>query len=574
MRTFLATCAILLTAAESASGATYHVDCAAGSDSATGATPAAAWKTVAKVSETTFAPGDAILFRRGTRCQGMLWPKGSGDDGRPIRIGSYGEGAPPVIEAGTAQAAVRLFNQQGWHLENVETVGGNPYGIYIGGDAGPLRHFQVTNVIVRDVTGEPKTKHTGLVVVDGSAGAVMEDIVIDGVLAHHTTQWAGVMVLGTSREKRARKVTVRNTIVHDVFGDGIVLFQIEDGLIEKSAAWLTGLQPRETIGTPNGIWTWRCRRCTVRLTEGFLIDSPGVDGGVYDIDWGNDDNVVEYNYGHDAQGYCVAVFAAKNETTTGSTVRHNVCVNNGRSPKLARRQGDLYIETWDGGLIDGLQVHNNTFYWAPPIDTPAVQAVTAEYAGQRPNRIFDNVIQSAVPSMISSNTRLEFERNVYWYAGSRQPAWRSGGKDLSTPVGGEFVDPGLDPLFRPGAGQRPGGRAAGARVSDLAAMLPAPQPGRWMLKLNAGSSAADARSQLVFLEAAVAQYGDTRLDAVAIGTFDWPLENVRRVAGDSPRDGALLSLVSPSGKVVREWRTFAAPADLGLTLRHVLGIHQ
>lgn len=474
--------------AQSSLAATYYVDCSTGSDTAAGTTADAAWRTTEKVSATTFAPGDTILIRRGMRCSGMLWPKGSGADGRPIRIGSYGQGARPVIDGGVEQAALKLFNQQAWLIEDVETTGGSPYGIYIGGDAGTLKHFRVRNAVVHDVSGEVKAKDSGLVVVVADGAATIEDVVIDGVIAHHTTQWAGVIVRGASRENRARDVTVRNTIVHDVFGDGIVLFQVENGLIEKSAAWLTGLQPLQTIGTPNGIWTWRCRKCTVQWTEGFFTDSPGVDGGVYDIDWGCDDNVVQYNYGHDAQGYCASVFAAEKEITTNSVVRHNVCVNNGRSPKLARRQGDLFISTWAGGALDGVLVHNNTFYWHPPIDAPAVQMDQAEFVGGRPNRFFDNVVHSGVPAMIHSNAGLGFEGNVYWYAGTDSPRWTYGGAALSNPVGGQLVDPRLDALLRPLAGS-PAGRDVGALASAPAQGVPEPQPGRWTLKLFPSVSA-------------------------------------------------------------------------------------
>ena len=93
-----------------------------------------------------------------------------------------------------------------------------------------------------------------------------------------------------------------------------------------------------------------------------------MDGGVYDIDFGNDDNVVEDNYGHDAMGYCAAVFAAEKQITTNSVIRGNLCIDNGRSPKLARRQGDLFISTWEDGSLDGVRIENNTFYWSPLID--------------------------------------------------------------------------------------------------------------------------------------------------------------------------------------------------------------
>ena len=67
------------------------------------------------------------------------------------------------------------------------------------------------------------------------------------------------------------------------------------------------------------------------------------------------------------------------ETTTNSVLRQNVCVEDGRSPKLARRQGDLFISTWEGGNLDGVRVGINTFFWNPPTDLPVVQT---DHAGR------------------------------------------------------------------------------------------------------------------------------------------------------------------------------------------------
>ena len=411
--------------------------------------------------------------------------KGSGTPIAAIRLSAFGGGAPPVIDGGREEAAIKLFNQQGWEIENLETTGGEPYGIYIGADAGALKHFRIRNTVVTNVRGQVKAKRSGLVVIASGEPATLEDIVIDGVVAHHTTQWAGVIVQGASRTNRIRDVTVRNTVVHDVFGDGIVLFQVENGLVEKSAAWLTGLQPVQTIGTPNGIWTWRCRDCIVQLTEGFFIDSPGVDGGVYDIDWGNDANIVQHNYGHDAQGYCVSVFGAQKEVTTNSVVRHNVCINNGRSPKLARRQGDLYIYTWDGGSLDGVLIHDNTFYWNPPLDVPTFQIDEIAFSGSRLNRIFNNVIHSAVPAPLPSHPTLQMDGNV----------------------------------FRSYSGEQRQGHEQ-------------PQTGPWTLRLDPSTNPDEARSQLVFVEAALAQYDESRLQGRVVASSksaasQWPVERAR-----------------------------------------------
>lgn len=602
--------------------ADYHVDCAAGDDGRDGRSPATAWRSLAKVGATTFSPGDSLLLKRGTRCTGTLWPKGSGEPGRPIRLAAYGEGPLPVVDAAGGEAAVKLFDQQHWHVETIEATGGSPYGIHISGSGGTLRHFRVRDVVVHGVGGEPKTKASGLLVVaTGGGGQTFEDVVIDGVTAHDTTQWAGILVLGGAwgdEDLRAKRVTIRNSIVHDVHGDGIVLFQVEDGLIERSAAWRTGLQPVQTIGTPNGIWTWRCRRCTVRWTEGFFVDSPGVDGGVYDIDWGNDDNVVEHNFGHDSMGYCASVFAAGGSTTTNSVIRHNVCVNNGRSPRLARRQGDLFISTWENGKLDGVRVENNTFYWNPPIDAPVVQMDHAEFTGSRPNVFEGNLIHSAVPSMVHSNEGLRFDRNLYWNAGRGEPRWSYGGREhvgfaahrreTGQDANGLFADPKLTATMRLrsaspaidagaplGEGEArdafgtpvprgrgpdigaiehdPGAAGAPAARSDL-------YPGSWALVSHLGDDDA-SRAQVVFLQTALAQYGDRGLvvavdlpgGASSARVHDWNLGRIRVLAPGPAVGGSLPTtrLVSPDGTVVRRWDGFAPPADLGLSLRALLG---
>ena len=94
-----------------AGAATYYIDCPAGSDGAAGTSAATAWRTLARVAATTFSPGDSILLKRGTRCAGQLSPKGSGEPERPIRVGAYGTGALPVIDAGKVEAAIKLLRR-------------------------------------------------------------------------------------------------------------------------------------------------------------------------------------------------------------------------------------------------------------------------------------------------------------------------------------------------------------------------------------------------------------------------------------------------------------------------------
>src|SRR5579871_5251410 len=358
-----AACVMACLAATAWAQSVYHLDCSTGEGA------------LARINQQTFAPGDSILVKRGSRCSGMLAPQGSGTAEAPITLGAYGSGAAPVIDGARQEAAIKLFNQQHWRIRDLETTGGSPYGILISGDR-PLRGFLIQNVAVHDVTGEVTTKESGLVVVrPAGPEAVLSDVTIDGVTAWNTTQWAGILVTGaqyTGLQDSAHgaDVIVRNSTVHDVYGDGIVLFTVRNGRIEKSVAWNTGLQPKETIGTPNGIWTWMCDDCIVEYNEGYLTASPGVDAGVYDIDWGCRNNTVQFNYGHDARGYCIAVFGAGGLVTSNSLVRGNVCVRNGRDAKLAARQGDVFLSTWDHGKLDGVRIADNYIRWTPAGDSP------------------------------------------------------------------------------------------------------------------------------------------------------------------------------------------------------------
>ena len=445
----------------SARSDTYYVDSKDGDDSNFGTSEEVPWKTLSRVNREVFRAGDEILLKRGATWTGTLSPKGSGQTERPIRIAAYGTGPLPVIDGGEGEAAIRLFNQEHWEIRDVETIGGNPYGIFISGDEGTLHHLHIRNVVVHDVGGTVKSKNSGLiVVVSGGPKQTFEDVLIDGATAYRTTQWAGIIVNGASaggESMRASNVVVRNCLVHDVFGDGIVLFQVRDGVIEKSVAWNTGMQPTESIGTPNAIWTWSCDHCVVQLNEGYFSDSPGVDGGVFDIDWGNNNNIVQYNYGHDAQGYCVSVFGAGQLVTTNSVVRYNVCVNNGRSPRLAERQGDIFVSTWDGGSLDGLQIYNNTVYWNPPTDAPIVR-LDASFTGDGPNLIANNVMYSTVPTLISARQPIPMENNLYWYSGVGDPVWEYDGQvfrsidafrsSTGREKSGMFADPKLE-LFEP-----------------------------------------------------------------------------------------------------------------------------
>ncbi len=536
------------------------------------------------VNSRTFAPGDLIQFKRGSACSGMLWPKGSGSATAPIRLDAWGTGPLPKIQAQPGQeAAFRLSDQEYWTIARLEFIGGQPHGIFIDGTRGILHGIHIRDVLVHGATGEPKDKEQGLLVIaSGTEQQHFDDVLIDGVTAYGTSEWAGIMVAGVKHgfppeTSRNTNVIIRNSIVHDVIGDGIVLFQVNNGRIENSVSWHTGMQDTERIGTPNAIWTWMCRDCTVRHNEAFLTDSPGVDGGAFDIDYGDDNNLVEENYGHDTQGYCVAVFGA-GWITRNSTVRGNVCAANGLSPRLAQRQGAIFFSTWNNGKLNDLRFLNNELFWNPPIATAAVVNI-ADFDG---SGVFEkNTIRSSSPFIIRSNASLMFDRNVYIYSGEGSTMWQYGDKGYSG-----FQQ------YQQGSGQdlHSTEQHVSAEGSRREAVL-RPVARKWTLFafVSASPEDHDSRGQITLLSSAWRQFHSAGLEAKVIVTplpdseqqrnlpYDWNLGDIPIVVDDTIARRNLnatipaLVLVNPAGKVIWRHSGLTTPGELGLTLRSFLG---
>src|SRR6185503_1540626 len=86
-------------------------------------------------------------------------------------------------------------------------------------------------------------------------------------------------------------------------GNGIVVSNIDGGLIERSVAYGNGLR-NTTLRGPFGIWVWRSNRITVQHNESYgnrAIDG-STEGGGFDLDGGVTNSVAQYNYSHDNDG--------------------------------------------------------------------------------------------------------------------------------------------------------------------------------------------------------------------------------------------------------------------------------
>jgi hypothetical protein len=580
-------------------GHTFYVDCSAPT-AGNGSSPETAWNTLTQVNAASFTSGETIRLRRGEKCYGALTPKGSGTDGAPIRLTAYGEGPRPmVIAPHQSEEALRLFNQQYWDIDSLDISGGNTYGVFISGDNGILHHIHLSNLTVHDVFGgELKHKESGLVTISpGSVNQHFDDVVVDNVTAWSTNQWVGIVVgggnLGYPPESDwSSNAVILNSTVHDVQGDGIVLFRIRSGKIENSVAWNTGMQITQTIGTPNAIWTWMCDDCTVQNNEAYLTDSPGVDGGAYDIDYGNTRNSVIDNYGHDTQGYCVAVFGA-GFVTKQSVVRGNLCINNGRSPRMAKYQGAIFLLSWNDGSIDGLTMEDNTVYWYPFENAPALLNEAAIKTGSATFR--NNTIYSTSPWMMQSNASLSLTQNHYQYFGDGNPEWQFGLQRFNTLTqlqNGPHQETGSTFEQHP-LHQWSKVLHSGPLAQTIERPLEKTQENHWQLScvlpvsLDVNGLMDDsALQQIVVLRSIAQQYqaqglhvtlrmisADPQLFNTASfrnAMTDLDLQNIT-VEHSAGRTSEHTTLSAPRGKIAAQWDGFAGPVQVGLAIRRRLG---
>jgi hypothetical protein len=558
----------------------YYIDCSA--QVAGDGSSSHPWNTLEAAQAHVFRPGDQIAMARGSVCHGSFSPQGSGIEGRPIRLTAFGNGPRPrIIAPASAPQVLLLFNQEYWQIDSLDLAGAYTYGILVNADRGPLHHIYLANLYVHDVFGGPlKNKDNGLVVIARSSeAAVFDDVLVDGVDAAHTNQWVGIMAgagnygNGPNPELNSR-IVIRNSTVHDVYGDGIVLFRDRDSVIRTSAAWQTGMQPTESTGTPNAIWTWTCTDCTVEDNEAYLTDSPGVDGGAYDIDWHNTRNIVQRNYAHDTQGYCVAVFAA-GFTTSESIVRDNLCIANGLSPRLAALQGAVYLHTWNDGPIRGLRFEHNAIEWNPPVpDAAAIVNDALVPAG--PILFSGNEVTSSTLRIYNSNAQVTASANRYVADG--QPLFTLG----------SLHDVTLATL-------QAGGQEQGSSVT-----LPGLHESREsFLRIDAtldllfdsdGLLKPDVRAQLIVLRSLAGQYGPDRVDVrVHLRSTGTPeletnlfrdLEDVYPGTLHFDHNGArsaeagMITLRSTAGDVIHEWHGYQNAATLGGAVRRLLGAPQ
>lgn len=361
----------------SAGQTTYYVDSTSGNDANSGTAADQAWGSLEHVNRKVFAAGDRVLFKAGSRFAGRLNPQGSGKDGAPVVVDSYGEGDKPLIEAaGRYNEALLIENQEYWEVNNLALTNTGAtrttfrFGVRVRAwDFGTMRHIHLKNLFVRDVNGSliKKDQGEGHGIVWENGGKTkpsrFDDLLIEGCRLLRTDRNG---ICGYSENSNRSNwfpslhVVIRNNLLEDIGGDGIKVWGCEGSLVEHNRLYRGGQRAPDYSA---GIWPWSSDGTIIQFNE--VSEFKGTrDGQAFDSDGNCRGTVFQYNYSHDNDGGFMLICSSGKWTlprmipNTGTVVRYNISQND--------RARTFHIS----GPVKDVQIYNNVFFIGKELDIP------------------------------------------------------------------------------------------------------------------------------------------------------------------------------------------------------------
>jgi len=410
----------------------FYVDCSQSSNGS--GTEASPWNSLSSPNSATFAAGSTIYFKRGATCSGIFEPQGSGSANEPIAVDAYGSGALPIIAGGTTDFAdLSLQNQSYWTIKNIAFQGGKYWAISVKA----TNNTAVSGITISNVTATGanyvSTSRTDSgeieVAADGSDSSTVSDVSISGVTAENTKASEGIFVSAGNNQSmtgvKGSNISVTNSTVSNVYGDGILVIDANNVTISGNTVTKSGECPSCGASTPGAIWVWNTTNSVLSSNESYANNSWGGDGGGLDIDYWNSNVTVEKNYIHDNKGYCVSVFGSENQATVNSIIRFNVCINND-AWSTSSAQGDFFLNTWNGGSLNGVEIYNNTSYWTSSLaNNYALMANNATFSGSNPSFFKNNLVYSTLqyPDIAEAISPMALSNNLYYSSDSAPQYW-------------------------------------------------------------------------------------------------------------------------------------------------------
>ncbi len=371
---------------------TYYVDAEKGNDRNNGRSTTTAWKTLHKVSNTQFNPGDRISFRSGQTFNGTLVITSSGKKDQPIIFQNYGGKEFAIIDGKGDSCAVYAYNKSHFEIKNLAITNHRNKvtkrdlfnGIYIVNEnAGQLEHIYFYGIKVFDVNSshdawdDGKTDQTryyggALFLVKGiKKPSWFTDIKVEQCRFENLSrtglnfksEWSNRTAnsrFGDSIDVGKKdnwmpwnNIIIRNNIFKKIAGNGLIVRVAKNVLIEKNFFDSCG----EKI-SGNAVFNFNTDDVIYQYNEAqhTVYNEGDTDARGIDADYKTKRTIIQYNYLHDNELGGVTATGGPGIGTDpknfniGTIIRYNIFENN-------KRQGAYF-----SGRVEGLQCYNNVFY--------------------------------------------------------------------------------------------------------------------------------------------------------------------------------------------------------------------
>lgn len=333
---------------------TYYVDALRGNDSFKGTSTGFPWKSLGKLKGITLKAGDKVLLKRGSIFNGVLEISAQGSTSEPVVIGAYGNNkAKPCITAPDKSLyAARIFNSTNVTFRDIELVNtgkerlANRTGLKVECmDYGISRNITLDNLTIRDVNGslvKEKGGGSGLLIVNGGRKIIStyENMIIQN--CHILRCSRNAMIWNGYIDRRdwhpSRNLIVRNNLIEQVPGDGIVPIGFDNVLIEYNIMRDCPDVLPDTEAAA-GFWPWSCDNTIIQFNDVSGHKAPW-DGQAYDSDYNCRNTQIRYNYSHDNYGglalICNSGEGDYNIGNHNTIVEYNISIGDGIRPKPAR----------------------------------------------------------------------------------------------------------------------------------------------------------------------------------------------------------------------------------------------
>jgi len=433
-----------------AAGTTYYVDATDGDDSNDGQSQSSAWQSLDKVNNTTFEPGDHVLFKKGEVWNGRLYPKGSGTSSDPIVVDSYGNGNAPIINGqGQVNGTVTLKYQDYVEIRNLEVTNtdgssgeqGDINGIYVvAKDSGDHEGIRIIGNYVHDVNGEVAEK--------GRGGIRFE-------------------VFGSTTKTRFNDVEIRDNTVENVGGIGIsnqsswgaitesdwypwLNYHVRDNYIDTTGRNACIMRDADTPvfeyntianstrwgDAGHSVYNWDCKSTKMQFNEAYgnTGAEDDKDRGSYDADGNCKKTRIQYNYSHDNHWGFGVMRRPPNDNVK---VRFNVSED--------EEYGCVIFGWADYEGLRDVEIYNNTFYFSSGNSANIIYDWTNE--GREPayttfkNNIFAFAGSGSTGPTNNDASHVTWDNNLFWNVPTVGSNTISANPDLANPGnGGTDID--------------------------------------------------------------------------------------------------------------------------------------